>query len=71
MRHVGAERSLSPALSCSAPTWTRCVVRHAKLKSSNEQVCATTRDPGPMGILRQPSVANLGEAKHPFDHPYA
>lgn len=23
-----------------------------------------------MGILRQPSVANLGEAKHPLDHPY-
>jgi hypothetical protein len=42
-----------------------------QLKSSNEPVCETTRDPRPMGILRQPSVANLGEAKHPLDHPYA
>jgi hypothetical protein len=42
-----------------------------QLKSSDEQVCETTRDPRPMGILRQPSVANLGEAKHPPDHPYA
>src|SRR3954447_9134818 len=42
-----------------------------QLAPSYEQIGETTGDPRPMGVLRQPPVANLGEAGHPLDHPDA
>ena len=44
--------------------------RH-QVTPSDEQIGETTGDPRSMGVLRQPPVANLGEAEHPLDHPDA
>ena len=37
----------------------------------DEQICKAARHPQAMGVLRQPTIADLREAEHPLDHPDA